>query len=213
MSGHERENAGSVHVNKLAVAARQLSCAIRLFFMHEDELSVHTLTAAAFEVLRDLARSRGLTVTRDALQLGFQQLANEGKLAPALIEELKSSGELSAIEAQSSKQLEHKAWSPKVANFLKHADKDPDDHLALDQINTEFFLFGACLFYLQLKNQTTPEMTAFVSFAMSKQRPVAGEWTNELLPTLRSASEADRYKLCAQFIETRRAVGASQPKP
>jgi sRNA-binding regulator protein Hfq len=41
-------------INKLEAARRQLITAIRMYFANGDEISTHTLTAAAFEILDDL---------------------------------------------------------------------------------------------------------------------------------------------------------------
>jgi hypothetical protein len=46
-----------IKISKLDAARRQLDTAIRLYFMEGDPVSVHTLAAAAFEILKDLVRS------------------------------------------------------------------------------------------------------------------------------------------------------------
>lgn len=46
----------TLHISKLDSARRQLETAVRLFFVDGDPVSVHTLAAAAGEVLADLAR-------------------------------------------------------------------------------------------------------------------------------------------------------------
>jgi hypothetical protein len=43
-------------LSKLDVARRQLETAITLYFHESDPVSIHTLTAAAHGVLRDLSR-------------------------------------------------------------------------------------------------------------------------------------------------------------
>lgn len=42
----------SLHVDKLSAAKRQLQAAIRMHFLPEDALAVHTVAAAAYGVLR-----------------------------------------------------------------------------------------------------------------------------------------------------------------
>lgn len=44
----------SITVSKIEAARRQLETAIRLYFSDGDPISVHTLTAAAYDVLRDV---------------------------------------------------------------------------------------------------------------------------------------------------------------
>src|SRR5258707_14790954 len=49
-----------VHVTKLAAAGRQLQAAIRMYFAEEDELAIHTVTAASYRLLADLKAERGM---------------------------------------------------------------------------------------------------------------------------------------------------------
>lgn len=47
-------------VSKLEAAERQLRQAIRLFFQRGDEVSIHTLAAAAYQVLIDLCKHKNI---------------------------------------------------------------------------------------------------------------------------------------------------------
>jgi hypothetical protein len=40
-------SSGTLHINKIAAASRQLDAAIRMFFAKEDELAIHTVASAA----------------------------------------------------------------------------------------------------------------------------------------------------------------------
>jgi hypothetical protein len=46
-------------VSKIEAALRQLETAIQLYFSDGDPISVHTLTAAAYNVLRDVTARTG----------------------------------------------------------------------------------------------------------------------------------------------------------
>jgi hypothetical protein len=46
-------------IRKLQAARDQLETAIDLFFDHGDEVSIHTLTCAAYNVIRDVNDHRG----------------------------------------------------------------------------------------------------------------------------------------------------------
>jgi hypothetical protein len=48
-----------IKVSKLDAAKRQLETAIRLYFFDGDPVSIHTLTAAAYNVLRDITKRKG----------------------------------------------------------------------------------------------------------------------------------------------------------
>jgi hypothetical protein len=58
-------SAASLHVTKLAAAKRQLQAAIRLFFLEEDELAIHTVASASYGLLKDLKRDRGVSEVAD----------------------------------------------------------------------------------------------------------------------------------------------------
>jgi hypothetical protein len=174
----------TVHINKVAASGRQLDAAIRMFFSHEDELAIHTVASAAFRVLRDVTNSRGRNFTVDVLRRGIVVLARDyanGTLPEAtrkLIENTPLMGSIQEIsdniraagdgfDPTSIKMRgvsEQRAWPSKSANFLKHADRDPDELLAVSDLNNEHLLIGATVAYLQLIQATTPEMTAYLAY-------------------------------------------------
>jgi hypothetical protein len=47
-------------IAKLDAAKRQLTVAIRLFFNHADPVAIHTLAAAAYQILYDLSKGHGM---------------------------------------------------------------------------------------------------------------------------------------------------------
>jgi hypothetical protein len=66
---------GTLHINKIAAASRQLDAAIRMFFAKEDELAIHTVTSAAFRILRDVTDKRGKNITAELLRNGIYSMA------------------------------------------------------------------------------------------------------------------------------------------
>jgi hypothetical protein len=48
-----------LHLSKLDAALRQLETAVTLYLQSNDPISIHTLTAAAYNVLRDIKKHRG----------------------------------------------------------------------------------------------------------------------------------------------------------
>jgi hypothetical protein len=122
----------AIKVNKIEAARRQIDSAIRLLFDNEDPIAIHTLTMAGFRILRDLADKQNNNVNKI-----IQSFIRPG--------------------------MEGKFWGSmqSFANFLKHANKDPDD--IIDNIQEEFndaMLFLASLYYQDLGYQLTPEMLA-----------------------------------------------------
>jgi hypothetical protein len=108
-------------VSKLEVARDQLDAAIELFFLSDKLIAVHTLTAAAYNVLADLSK-------RDGGEFPF----------------IKSGFIASLKESERSK-----VWAFLTApeNFFKHADRDPDDILEFDPELTEMLLLDACSYF------------------------------------------------------------------
>ena len=52
---------GHLIITKLEAARRQLESAIFLYFEEKDPVSIHTLTAAAYNILRDISAKRNLS--------------------------------------------------------------------------------------------------------------------------------------------------------
>jgi len=121
----------SIHVTKLDAALRQLNTAIILYFNSADIVSIHTLVAAAYNILRDLRKDRGadFTMFKDAKQIAdgykeeFRKLLNEAE------------------------------------NFFKHADKDPKESLVYYPLTAELLLIDACDAYIRLTGEE-PGMVA-----------------------------------------------------
>lgn len=129
-----------LRVNKIEAARRQIDAAIRMLFSNEDPVAIYTLSMAAFRILRDLASKRSDSYME--------------KIAQAIIKPGK----------------EKECWSLFLgpANFLKHADRDPDAILDnVDEVANDFILFWACTYYQDLGNQFTPEMNTLVSWFMA----------------------------------------------
>jgi len=132
--------ATEIQVDKIEAARRQLKTAVWLYFVGADPLSVHTLAAAARQVLEDANTHRG----------GKPMLVS-GKVLELLKPELH--GAFQRIFRSS-------------ANFLKHAKKDPDDVLRFRPEETEFLLVEACLTYWELSGRKEPEFMAFQAWYM-----------------------------------------------
>lgn len=111
----------TIELDKLAVAREQLDAAIELFFASDNLIAVHTLTAAAYNVLRDLALKQGSEFP--FIKTGF-------------LATLKSSEKKAAL-----------AYLNAPENFFKHADKDPNGILQFDPRLTELMLLDACSYF------------------------------------------------------------------
>jgi len=151
----------AMQVSKLDAARRQIDTAITLFFHERDPVSIHTLTAAGYEVLRDLNAKRG----------GSPMLVKE-KLVDWVPEEHKAKVQKKLNEAE---------------NFFKHADRDPEKLLRFNPEASEFMLWDCCLKYHQLTGEVTPHMWAY-RFWFSVKNPDFLRVPSETLALLGEAS-------------------------
>ena len=119
-------------VSKTDAARRQLETAVRLWFFSGDPVAIHTLAAAAHQVLHDLGKKQG---------------------APTLLRDLPGvKPEYTARVRQAVSKYE---------NFFKHADDDPDGLLDFNPEGTEAFLVDAVLTYEKLTQENAPILATF----------------------------------------------------
>ena len=120
----------SLKLSKLDSAKRQLETSIRLYFSLGDPVSIHTLSAAAFNILRDLRKGTedSATVYKDIF--------------------------LDLIKPEHQKEV--RKIINQSENFFKHADKDPNAILDFNPEQTEFMLYEACAMYSQKTKEQPP---------------------------------------------------------
>jgi hypothetical protein len=118
------------NVSKLDATRRQLETAIRLYFWDADAVSIHTLTAAAYDVLRDVTK-----------QKGADPMLIKGQLLELVKPEYKQMVIDKANEAQ---------------NFFKHADRDHEATLDFNPELTELHMIDACAQYVKLVGEEPP---------------------------------------------------------
>jgi hypothetical protein len=118
-----------------------------MFFQREDELAIHTVAAAAFQILRDIKKQRGSHFASEVFKRGIWGIAQQyvqGTLRPEIRASIEGSNLMPAIaelaeyiraggnsdeariKLNLSRQREHEMWLSETTAFLKHADRDPD---------------------------------------------------------------------------------------
>ena len=130
-----KTDANKQRVTKLDAARRQLRTAVALFFGSGDDVSIHTLVAAARQVLVDLLKKRG---KKSRLQQHEEDLFTEEGLK---------------IFRTAIAQAE---------NFFKHADRDPDSEIEFSTKNTEFMLVECAEFYSVITGRMLRELWVFM---------------------------------------------------
>ncbi len=128
---------GTIKLSKIEAIRRQIDASIRILFENEDPIAIHTLAMASFQMLRDLSAKSEDNYFNKMLK---------NMLNPS---------------------LEREFWRiiNRPANFLKHADKDPNG--IIDNVEEEVnegILVISCLLYQDLGNHLTPEMVTLISW-------------------------------------------------
>lgn len=176
---------GRLFINKLSAAERQLAAAIRMYFMEEDPLAIHTVASAALNLYADLMRMRGkepalhgiayghFRAARDYLdgELSDEDLSKWGEgafeaLGP-IIDLLRANPdfEIDQLTVSGSAQYTRDFWSDKRKsyNFLKHADRDSGDLLDESDVNNEDIIYQAIGNSMHLNCEFTREKEFFIS--------------------------------------------------
>lgn len=121
-------------VTKFDAARRQLDVAIRLYFGDDDPVAIHTLTAAAHQLLTDLNQaSSGAPTLKDTLL---------GHVRPNKVNE--------------ARRLLNAA-----TNYFKHANRDRDGALEFLPTQTEILLLDGCLKYRDLTREVVPTLATY----------------------------------------------------
>ena len=218
-----------VFVTKVEAARRQLDAAILFFFREDDDLAIHTVGQAALRIVRDLLSKRGMDVFEEGSKLGFFEIVKahaEGRLPgafaaePAVMKMLASmsveqfeffrTADFEDVRAEIINCDAYAHWRTwnKTANFLKHADKDPQDFLDLAEVRNEEILLMACAGYVELNLPLTDAMLIYhlyFSATNYQQRNVSAS-AQRLISRLRELDEADRKTMCLKLLEEGRRI-------
>ena len=212
-----------VHVTKIAAAERQLRTAIRMFFAGEDELSIHTLASAAYRLLCDLKAERGMDEAGNVFLTGIfyvirdfrrNTLPEDITSNPEMMDWIRDMAEQLPIHADSRiedvsltvpPESTRKFWNDRnrIANFLKHADRDSASTIALDEVNNFLFLMQCYSAYVDVTKGTLGEegqvFQMFVN-AGNKSRRLSSEPRDASVEKLAEIPEGDRRRFCWLLI-------------
>jgi hypothetical protein len=133
----------SLQISKLDAARRQLETAIRLYFSNGDPVSIHTLAAAGYSVIRDVSAARG---------------AGPMLLKGQLVDD---------VRPDAKKMFRDKL--NEAENFFKHADRDHKAVHTFDPSLTEVFLLDACDQYYRLTGEGLPLFKVYRSWFIANR--------------------------------------------
>jgi hypothetical protein len=212
----------AIFVTKLGAAQRQLDAAIRMRLAGEDTLAIHTVLAAAYTIMRDLKRKRGRSDLVDGLSKGMFYIARDlatGKLKEMprqiaehtrlvatitdLAKRIKAGEKLTPSDASVSVSpvYEEKYWREFnwPANFLKHADRDPDGKFSETNVDSDEFIMRASSAYIDLIGKPTPEICVYAAY-ISKDHSDLDFLPEETLEKLKVVKPDVRGQLCLEIL-------------
>jgi len=173
-----------LHLTKFEVAERQLTQAIRLFFLKQDPVSIHTLAEAASQVLYDIGGEHGVkSIMRD-----------NASIRPEKLKEW-----LVALH--------------KSRNFFKHADRDKLATHEFKEIFNDMSLLDAVNMYVTIKKRWSPESAMFfVWFGLNYPQLLAeGSPHIEILNNIREGPMPNDKSYFFELIEELRSGGTVMP--
>lgn len=213
-----------IHLTKLAAAQRQLRSAIKMYFSGEDELATHTVAAAAYGIIKDLKSVRGRDEAGDYyLTIMFYAVRDyrRGTLPSYLTDNREAMGSIREWAEQlptitaTSKYEDIKSVAPpgvakqfwnernKVSNFLKHADRDANNHISMGEVDNLFLLALAQSSYCDLdKGGLGNEGLVLWIFCCVEHGMIENLPTelHQIASHLQSLSHEKRMKRCSELL-------------
>jgi hypothetical protein len=125
-----------IEIAKIEAARRQIDCAIELWFMDKDEVSIHTLAAAAYQIIHDIKEHRG--EKRDLLY--------------------------DSVLVKPEYRKKWTSTVKKWANFFKHADNDSEGKIEFSPFGNLMFIMFAMSGLRLLGERTSYPMNALVAW-------------------------------------------------
>lgn len=126
-----------IWINKIDVAKKQITEAVKLFFENRDPVVIHTVIASAHQILIDVGKDQGITsVMKNPDGLTREQFRNHDKIVNR----------------------------PYI--FFKHADNDPDGKLNIAPIERFMcdFILDSILMFQNLSGNLPLEAKVFWSW-------------------------------------------------
>jgi hypothetical protein len=163
-------------VSKLDVARRQLREAILLFFERRDPIAIHTLAAAAHQILHDLGRAKG----------GLSAIKDNPYIRP-------------------EKRKEFIAIIHAAQNFSKHADRDPNEEFEFRLAFTPLYIFDAVQMWNALTDKLFKEAFIFYMwFGIKNPHLIANQSAKAIFETFgqQLSENVDDFSAIRQAIDS-----------
>lgn len=195
-----------------------------MFFQSEDDIAVHTVTAAAYGLLKDIKKSRGMSEANDSYLTGIFYVVRDfhrGILPshltddPIFMDEVRRLGkrlspitadsELTDVRASIAPDLERQYWNDtnRAANFLKHADRDLEQAISVGTLNNKLLLAKCCCAYQDVAlDDLGNEGLVFGAFitAGNESYQLGNSFFGSLVVSLRNVPTEHHPELCHKVI-------------
>lgn len=214
----------NVHITKLASAERQLRSAIRMYFTGEDELAVHTVASAAYRVLADIKAERGMDEAATTFLTSIFYTVREyrkGNLSKKMASDsefmkwvqemaeqlpIRADSKFEEVSVTLPRELVGQFWNQrnKVANFLKHADRDSQASISLDEVDNLLLLMQCYCAYMDITREDLGNegfvFRLFIGANRYEQSSSPSPQEDDLVQMIAGIPEADRLRFCAVCI-------------
>jgi hypothetical protein len=174
----------TLKLTKMDAARRQFSAALELWFADGDPVAIHTLAAAAFEVVTQIAKHRGVKVDKLVAQIATMLSCKPEDVYRGL----------------------------KVApNFFKHADRDPEGELLFEPEWSTAFLAG-CMTYLLCMGEEIAGIEVLFKIRLALERPhqypsaALEKLSSEQIEMLRTLTRSEFWDLYSKGEAPRRSA-------
>ncbi len=184
MANNEPEK---IRVSKLDAARRQLDCAIELWFADQDAVSIHTLAAAAHQIIYDINKKRG---GRDLF--------------------------FDSIVIRDEYRGEFVALVKKDMNFFKHADKDAEGITEFIPLGSIMFMLFSTIGLQQLGERLNDVENTFVNWLIlhhpnwireAYREKLEQAFSIQYLEEMRGISKQEFFTEFLRALAERRAKG------
>ena len=220
-----------IYVTKLAAAHRQLCAAMRMFFVEEDELAIHTVASAAYRILSDLKLHRGKNEAADILKRGLYYITIDylhGEISEKEIKDMGLQGIVNSLTENGLVTINTKPdefnlkvsasfdkgywkWRNQVSNFLKHADRDLGGKVDLDSVDNRFVIGAAMAAYLDLTDgkfdESEPEFVTWMIYNNSTSEYGKFGWPENyrgIIEKVSGLEDGEKIKACDVFFRSLR---------
>ena len=172
--------AEKLELSKFDVVQRQLTTAINLYFEDGDPVSIHTLSLAAYNVLRDLSNDE------DWMPINLKGAKGKANVQAALTGPL-----YDYIREDKRKWMRDLLTQPE--NFFKHADRDPGAVLTFHPMATEAFIWEAVVVFEKLTGKL-PSLFRCYRTWFQLTYPEVFDYPPEIIKKMQELGELSRQK-------------------